>query len=128
MNIGQATVAIVVVFSGLLGITFIRAYIYYRSYGYEIDHNTLRVRKGVLSIHEAAVPFEKIENVDIFRGILHRMLGLSSIYIQTAGYSESTEAVFERHPGFVSEAGIDGVSVEEAEKIRHSLMQKNKPA
>jgi uncharacterized membrane protein YdbT with pleckstrin-like domain len=126
LNIPKITIIVIVIFVGFLGLTFLKAYLYYSYYRYKIGESSLMVRKGVFSIHEAEVPFEKIQNVDIFRGILHRLLGLSSIYIQTAGYSESTEEIMEKHPGFVSEASIDGVSKEEAERIRQELMSKKK--
>lgn len=126
LNIPKITITIVLVFLAFLGFSFLRAYLYYSYYRYKIGESSLMVRKGVFSIHEAEVPFEKIQNVDIFRGILHRLLGLSSIYIQTAGYSESTEEIIEKHPGFVSEASIDGVSKEEAERIKQEVINKKK--
>ena len=125
-NIPKITVIIVLVFLAFLCLSFLRAYLYYSYYRYKIGENSIMVRKGVFSIHEAEVPFEKIQNVDIFRGVLHRLLGLSSIYIQTAGYSESTEKIMEKHPGFVSEASIDGISEEEAKRIKQELINKKK--
>jgi len=116
-----AVAAIVMIF---LTLTFWGAYLYYNSYRYEIKNNSIMVRKGILSITESEVPFDKIQNVDIFRDILHRILGLSSIHIQTAGYSESTEAVREKHPGMVSEASIDGIGKDEAERIKQLLIKK----
>ncbi len=118
--------ALVAGLMGWLGLTFLRAYFYRRSYGYELEANSLRVQKGVMVIHEETVPYEKIQNIDIFRDTLHRLLGLSSVYIQTAGYSESTEEVVEKHPGFVAEASIDGISEEEAEQIREALINRRK--
>lgn len=126
LNIPKITITIILVFFAFLSFSFLRAYLYYSYYRYKIGENSIMVRKGVFSIHEAEVPFDKIQNVDIFRGVLHRLLGLSSIYIQSAGYSESTEEILEKHPGFVSEASIDGVGKEEAERIKQELINKKK--
>jgi len=124
VDMAKATGIIIAVFVVFLVLTFLRAYWHYKSCQYKIKPNSIMVKKGIFLVHEAEVPFERIQNVDIFRGVLHRMLGLSSIYIQTSGYSESTEAVLEKHPGFVSEADIDGISKVEAERIRHEIMKK----
>jgi uncharacterized membrane protein YdbT with pleckstrin-like domain len=118
-------VGFVVILCILIGFSLLRGYLYYKNYSYQIGEHGLRVRKGVFSIHEAEVPYNKIQNIDIFRGILHRLLGLSNICIQTAGYSGGSE---ERHPGFVSEASIDGIRVEEAERLRRELLEKRSKA
>lgn len=123
-NIPKVTGIAVVILLAFLGFTFLKAYLYYNYYRYQIGENSIRVKKGVFSLHEAEVPYDRIQNIDIFRGILHRILGLSSIYIQTAGYSETTESTLERHPGFVSEASIDGITKQEAERIRQELLNK----
>ena len=63
-----------------------------------------------------SIPYERVQNVDIKRGVFARVFGYSQINIQTAGFSAM--------PG--AEAMIPAVSVEEAEITRDFLMKKAK--
>jgi len=58
--------------------------------------------------------------VDIYRGVLARLLGLSDVHIQTAGYS------MPRRSGFGSEGRLPGLGVAVAEKLRDELIDKIK--
>jgi len=64
------------------------------------------------------ISYERIQNVDITRGILARMLGFSSVNIQTAGYSYTPRG------RVASEGYLPAVDMAEAEKIREFVMKK----
>jgi membrane protein YdbS with pleckstrin-like domain len=46
---------------------------------------SLRIRRGVLSLNEATVTFENIQNVTVTQGPLQRWFGIADVTIQTAG-------------------------------------------
>jgi len=79
-------IAIISVIAGVLS---------YLSYSYNLTDLGLRVEKGVIVKNDGMIPYEKIQNVEIRRGILARILGTSSIFVQTAGSStpQYTEGV-----------------------------------
>jgi putative membrane protein len=64
---------------------------YYRRFEYELTDDTLDIRSGVFNRREREIPYGRIQNVDITRNILQRLVGLSALNIETAG-GGSTEA------------------------------------
>jgi len=90
----------------------------YNRWFYEFIDNQLRVEKGVIWKRYSNIPYQRIQNVDITRGIIARICGFSSVNIQTAGYSAPANARGN------SEGYIPAVASDEAEKIREFLMRK----
>ncbi len=86
----------------------------YNRWFYEFTQTNLKIEQGVIFKRYSNVPYQRVQNVDIHRGILARMLGFSSVMIQTAGFSGAGRA----------EGYIPAVSPEGAEKIRDFLMKK----
>lgn len=90
----------------------------YNRWFYEFTPSNLKIEKGIIWKKYSNIPYERVQNVDITRGIIARMLGFSSINIQTAGYSGGGRGT----P--VSEGYIPAVSQEAAESIREFIMKK----
>jgi membrane protein YdbS with pleckstrin-like domain len=93
----------------------------YKNWKYEMASNELKLERGIIWKKYSFIPYERVQNVDINRGILARIIGFSTISIQTAGYHFAGNA---RNFGARAEGYIPAVSVEEAEKIRVFLMKK----
>ncbi len=94
----------------------------YRFWKYEITEDAVRIERGVIWKKYISIPYERIQNVDIYRGVLARILGLSTLNIQTAGYSGGG-----RHGrGMGSEGNIPGISVNIAEQLRDDLIKRAK--
>ena len=94
----------------------------YRYWHYELTENALRIEKGIIWKKYLSIPYERIQNVDISRGVLDRILNLSDIQIQTAGNS----AVYGRPGGWHSEGKIPGLDIKIAEQLREELVNKSK--
>ncbi|MFH1503530.1 MAG: PH domain-containing protein [Candidatus Diapherotrites archaeon] len=92
----------------------------YRNWKYEFTQHSLKIEKGVIIKKYKSIPYERIQNVDITRGIIARMIGFSTIDIQTAGYSAYSSYGGKGH----SEGHIPAVSIEHAEKIREFLIKR----
>jgi membrane protein YdbS with pleckstrin-like domain len=92
----------------------------YNRWFYDFTSTNLKIEKGIIWKRYSNVPYERVQNVDISRGILARLLGFSTIHIQTAGYSVSAGG----RQGIGSEGYIPAVNVHSAEKIRDFLMKK----
>lgn len=101
---------------------FIWAKLTYHFYRYELTDLGFRKESGVIWKKYVTIPYARIQNVDINRGILARILGLSDLMIQTAGASAS----FNKYGmgGVGSEGRLPGVSKEDAEILRDELVRR----
>ena len=86
----------------------------YNRWFYEFNDEGLRLERGIIWKRYSNVPYERIQNVDVHRGVIARMLGFSSLKIQTAGYSATP----------YSEGNIPAVDINKAEQIRNFIMKK----
>lgn|SRR5208337_143767 len=78
------------VLAGILGITVVFAFwtrLYYDSMWYELHDDEMRWKRGVWFRTTGIVPYNRITNIDLRQGPVMRWLKISSISIQTAGYS-----------------------------------------
>lgn len=101
-------------------VVFIGAFIWARlsviNYGYELAEEGFKKESGILIKRYVAIPYSKVQNVDIYRGIIDRLLGLSTLVIQTAGISGQV----------MSEGLLPGLSAQEAIKVREEILKKVK--
>jgi len=102
----------------LIVVAEIYARMTYNRWFYEFGDNSLKLERGIIWKKYSNVPYERVQNVDIHRGIIARLVGFSSVAIQTAGISYTPRG------GAGAEGSIPAVSVKEAEEIREFLMDK----
>ena len=86
----------------------------YNRWKYEFTPTNLKIEKGIIWKKYSNIPYERVQNIDIHRGIIARIFGFSTIQIQTAGFSGMP----------YSEGNIPAVGIEHSEKIREFLMKK----
>lgn len=102
----------------ILAFNYLWAVLSWRFYQYELTQDSLKIERGVIWKHYVSIPYERIQNVDICRGIVARILRLSELLIHTAGVGGSPRG----------EGHLPGVLREEAERLREELIQKVKGA
>lgn len=109
-----------------LVVSFIWAKLSYNNYKYELKEDGFYKESGVITKKYVTIPYERIQNVDINRGLFARILGLSDLQIQTAGMSAS----FGKYGayGVASEGRLPGVSEADAQVIRDELIKRAKGA
>jgi putative membrane protein len=78
---------------------------------YQLEGGALRLEEGVLDRNLRAVPFGRIQQVDLVRKPLHRLLGVATLRVETAG------------GGSAAEVDLDVVTLEEARALRASLLR-----
>src|SRR5215218_8844672 len=76
-----------------------------------LEGGALRLEEGVLSRKLRAVPFDRIQQVDLVRKPLHRLLGVATLRVETAG------------GGRAAEVDLDVVTLDEAQALRSSLLR-----
>jgi putative membrane protein len=77
---------------------------------YELEAGALRLEEGVLERKRRVVPFDRIQQVDLVRKPLHRLLGVATLRVETAG-------------GGAAEVDLDVVALGEAQALRSSLLR-----
>ena len=114
---------ILIIIPILLILVFVFGEIYarmaYKRWLYEFTKDGLKLERGIIWKRYSNIPYQRVQNVDVHRGILARMLGFSTVEIQTAGFHMAGRRGMPR-----SEGHIPAVSVDEAEQIREMVMKK----
>jgi len=117
-------VLLAILFSVLFFLAFviifaeIYARLAYNNWRFEFTHDSLRLERGIIWKKYSNIPYERVQNVDISRGIIARACGFSSVHIQTAGYSYSARGM----P--ISEGYIPAVNMQRAEQIREFVLKR----
>jgi len=88
--------------------TFIFALIRYFTIRYRISDGELVVQEGLIFRRVRTVPVERIQNIDMVQGILHRMLNLAEVRVETAS-------------GTKPEAVLKVLSLDEMERLREGV-------
>jgi putative membrane protein len=78
---------------------------------YTLETGALRLEEGVLARKLRVVPFDRIQQVDLVRKPLHRLLGVATLRVETAG------------GGRGAEVDLDVVAVGEAQALRAGLLR-----
>ena len=104
-----------IIIPAFLVLCFVWAKLSYHFYRYELTESGFRKELGVIYKKYVTIPYDRIQNVDIYRGIAARILGLSDLNIQTAGTSMQTMR---------GEGRLPGLSREVAEQLRDELIQR----
>jgi len=78
---------------------------------YALDSSAMRIEEGVLARRRRLLPFDRIQQVDLVRKPLHRLLGVATLRVETAGGSGG------------SEADLEVIALAEAERLRATLLR-----
>ena len=111
-----------VIIPAFLVLCFVWAKLTYRFYRYELLDTGFRKESGVIYKKYVTVPYDRIQNVDINRGILARIFGLSDLNIQTAGASATVSRYGVMGGG--AEGRLPAVSMAVGEQLRDELIQR----
>jgi uncharacterized membrane protein YdbT with pleckstrin-like domain len=71
-------------------ISFAFAWLTYTNYLFSMAEDSFKIKRGILSKTENAIPYRQIQNVDIERSLMFQMLGLSRLIILTAGHEDES--------------------------------------
>jgi uncharacterized protein len=105
---------VVLVIIGIIIIVPVVAFVawvrlYFRSMWYELRDDEMSWKRGVWFRTTGVVPYNRITNIDVRQGPIMRALGISTLSVQTAGYSGQA----------VPEIRIEGI--EQAEELRELI-------
>ena len=112
---------VALIFGLYLIFCYVWAKLTYRFWLYDITEDAYKMEQGVIWKRYVSIPYERIQNVDIHRGVIARLLGLSELRIQTAGFGGA-----QGKWGAWSEGRLPGIDRERAEQLREQLISKVK--
>lgn len=90
----------------------------YHFYKYDLLDHGFYKETGIIFKSYATIPYDRIQNVDIYRGIFDRMFGLSTLRMHTAGIGGIPSA----------EGSLSGISKEEAVALRDEVLNRAREA
>jgi membrane protein YdbS with pleckstrin-like domain len=95
---------------------FAWAGLYYQSMWYELREDEMSWKRGVWFRTTGIVPYNRITNIDVRQGPVMRALGISTLAVQTAGYSGQA----------VPEIRLEGMAqAEELRELIRSLVRQS---
>lgn len=86
---------------------------YFDRFEYELAVETLDITSGVFGRREREIPYHRIQNVDISRNVVQRLLGIAAVGFETAG-------------GRQTEGSIRYVSVAEAKRLQEAVTRRKR--
>ncbi len=107
-------------------LAYLAIHLRYDTTWYLLSPRSLRIRRGIMTIHETTITFENVQNVEIRQGPVQRWFGVSNLRVQTAGGGggslEAGRAGSAAHVGLIEgvadAAGIRDLIMEHAARSR----------
>jgi membrane protein YdbS with pleckstrin-like domain len=81
---------------------------HYRAWGYRMDEEDLRLRRGVWIETHTIVPLDRVQHLDLSQGPIERAFGVSRLIVHTAGTQ-------------FSRVVLPGLSRPDAERMRDEI-------
>lgn len=91
----------------------------YRTFRYRLEKTEMRIRKGVIKTETYVVPYEKMQNINIERSLLERLLGLATLRIETAGSNPGESDIV--LPGVSNYRELVSIMLSKVEEAKHAL-------
>jgi len=88
-----------------------QALIRYFTFSYAIEGGDLVIRKGIIERTERHIPLDRVQEIQVEQGILHRIFGVVDAVIETAG-------------GQGPEASLSVLSRAEVERLRRAVFER----
>ncbi|MFB6199544.1 MAG: PH domain-containing protein [Candidatus Nanohaloarchaea archaeon] len=107
---GSAT-ATLMAFLGLLALTsliVLYEYLYWQRYSFKIEEDSINITSGVFRRKDTDIPLKRVQNIDIKRNIIQRILGIAKLNLETAGGSKT-------------EASLKYLEEKQAEQLRQKI-------
>ncbi len=99
-------------------VAYVAIHLKYDSTWYVMTDRSLRIRRGIWTIHETTLTYENIQNVNVVQGPLERYFGIANVIVETAGGGGGVDAA---HGGQGTHVGrIEGV--DNAPQLREMIM------
>ncbi|MEP7315166.1 MAG: PH domain-containing protein [Sphingomicrobium sp.] len=103
---------------GFVVVSLVSLLIRWLTFEYRIGEHELRIDQGLLSRSSRAIPFDRVTDVDIEQGPIHRLFGLARVRMETGAAAAAKD----------EEGVLDTVSLARAEAIRDYVRARRRGA
>ena len=100
------------------------AWLEYANFKFCLGEDSLKIKKGILSKEEVAIPYRQIQDVDIERNLSYRIWAVSRLVILTAGYEEEKKSDADESEGILPAIDKDLAEWLQAELLKRANVQK----
>lgn len=94
----------------LTAVPLVMAILRYVTFTYRVEAGELVLRHGLLGRNERHIPFTRVQDIRIEQGLLHRVLGMADVEVDTAG-------------GEGAEASLSVLSKSQADRLRAMVFE-----
>jgi membrane protein YdbS with pleckstrin-like domain len=107
-------------------VAYVAIHLRYDTTWYVMTSRSLRIRRGIWTIHETTITFENVQNLAVHQGPVERFFGIGNVLVQTAGGGGQTT-----HEGQAASLGghrglIEGVA--DPQSIRDLILPRLRQA
>ena len=103
-------------------VVYIAIHLQFDTTWYVMTGRSLRIRRGIWTIHETTITFENVQNVEVNQGPVQRLFGIADVRVDTAG-GGGRPAGHEGQTGMNTHRGlIEGVN--NAPQIRDLILSR----
>lgn len=94
------------------------SFLYRRFYRWQLGYDEVKIWRGIIFRKRITIPHMRIQNVNVVRGPLLLLFGLSGVEVETAGQKGSPQAIY-RTEGYIPGI-VDGESIADTivEKVK----------
>jgi membrane protein YdbS with pleckstrin-like domain len=101
-------------------LVYVAIHLRYDTTWYVLSDRSLRIRRGIWTIHETTITYENIQNVTVDQGPLQRWFGIADVVVDTAGGGGMIAGPHGAVPAGGHHGLIEGVA--DAERIRNLIL------
>jgi uncharacterized membrane protein YdbT with pleckstrin-like domain len=116
--LGLAGLVSFVIFFIALGYAFLSSWLLYKSHEYCLAEDALKIRQGIMTKTEIAIPYRQIQNINIERTFSEQIMGLSRLIILTAGDDNDGK------DGAASEGILPAIDKNLASELQNELIKR----
>lgn len=100
-------------------VAYIAIHLNYDTTWYVLSDRSMRIRKGIWTLHETTITFDNIQNIHIQQGPLQRWFGFADLIVQTAGGGAAVV-----HPGLANSGAHVGLlqGLNNAAEVRERIL------
>jgi membrane protein YdbS with pleckstrin-like domain len=91
----SASLVLTILWLALLGylvVIYLYSFVLYRQYKFMLDEHAFYIRRGIFFTREFVIPYRQIQNVEINRPYLYRLIGLAELDLTTLSSSSEPDS------------------------------------
>ena len=108
----------------IIAVSLAFAWLTYINYTFSMAEDSFKIKRGILNKTENAIPYRQIQNVDIERGLMFQLLGLSRLIILTAGHEDESPKGSDEAEGIIPAIDQKLASWLQTELLKRADVQK----